>query len=378
MGIQKVPFYLAPMAEISHRALREIIEDFGGCDAYFSEMISAGALLANGPFEKWYLDTAPNPQKLIFQLVGSDPEIMSKAAFQLDKLECGGIDINMGCSAPLIRKTGAGAAWMASVDKAGELISKIRPHVKRQLSVKLRIGFKEDFEYLVRFCRRLQDEGVELITLHPRTVMEKFKRVARWEYVGKLKQELKIPVAGNGDIANAQDLVRRASGNCDAVMVGRAAVRQPWIFAEARNIEEEINHGGHGVTRSKEEEGGEKVLAETSNLWFARRGEEGVYFNLNLCVSVPPCDYNIEMIGVSPKVFTVGTLPTFEEIGLRFIELLAKYQPPEFYISRARRFFGFFCDNLKWGNYLKNLLNKEETLAGIEKVWKEYFKENGE
>jgi len=347
MNIQKTPFYLAPMAEISHRALRNIIEDFGGCDAYFSEMISAGALLANGPFEKWYLDTAPNPQKLIFQLVGSDPEIMKKAAVFLDKLECGGIDINMGCSAPLIRKTGAGAAWMASVDKSGELISKIRPNVKKRLSVKLRIGFKEDFEFLVRFCRRLEEEGVELITLHPRTVMEKFKRVARWEYIGKLKQELKIPVAGNGDIANAEDLVRRASGNCDAVMVGRAAVRQPWIFAEARNIEEE-----HLAEAQRRRE---------------RKGEEGDCFknktqppNLNLCVSVPPCDYNIETI------------------GLRFIELLAKFQPPEFYISRARRFFGFFCDNLKWGNYLKNLLNKEETLAGIEKVWKEYFRENGE
>jgi tRNA-dihydrouridine synthase len=308
------------MAELSHRSFRELLEDFGGCDCYFSEMISAGALLASGPLEKWYIDAGPKPEKLVFQLVGADPEQISRAAAYLDRLECAGIDINMGCSAPLIRKTGAGAAWMASIDRAGDLISRVRPLVKRRLSVKLRIGFKDDFEYLVRFCQRLEAEGTELITLHPRLVTEKFKRLARWEYVGRLRQELKIPVAGNGDIADADCLVRRAAGPCDAVMVGRAAIRCPWIFARARKIE---------------------------------------------TGSVPEA--------AVPKA---ALSPSIEETGLRFLELLAQYQPPEFFLSRAMRFFGFFCDNLKWGNYLKTKINREKTLSGIEQVWREYFKEN--
>jgi len=303
-----IPFYLAPMAELSHRALRELIEGFGGCDGYFTEMISAPALLAGGPLEKWYIDTAPRPDKCVFQLLGADIDDMAKAAAVLNKLECAGIDINMGCSAPLIRKSGAGAAWMADIEKAGELVSRVRAQVSRRLSVKLRIGFKEDFDYLTRFCRRLEQEGVELITLHPRLISEKFKRLARWDYVVKLRGELKIPVAGNGDIGSAGELVRRA-GQCDAVMVGRAAVKMPWIFAEAKRGEEEEKKG-----------------------------------------------YNIE------------------EIGLRFIELLVKYQPEEFYISRARRFFCFFCDNIKWGTYLKNRLNREGTISGLEGAWREYFK----
>jgi len=313
-------FLLAPMAEISHRAFRELIEGFGGCGLYFTEMISSGALLAGGPYEKWYIDSGPKPEKCVFQLVGSDIEQISRAAALLDRLECAGIDINMGCSAPLIRKTGAGAAWLASIDRAGDLISRIRPQIKRRLSVKLRIGFKDDFEYLVRFCRRLEAEGTELITLHPRLVTEKFKRLARWEYVGALRQELKIPVAGNGDIASAEELVRRAAGPCDAVMVGRAAVRQPWIFAEAREIEKN------------------RALSQSS-----------------------------------PKMSSV---PNIEKTGLRFLELLSSYQPPEFHISRAMRFFGFYCDNLKFGNYLKNRLNRENTMSGIKKVWQEYFREN--
>jgi tRNA-dihydrouridine synthase len=306
-----VPFILAPMAEISHRTLRELIEGFGGCDGYFTEMISAAALLGGGPFERWYLDAGPCPEKVVYQLVGADIGQISLAAALLDRVECAGIDLNMGCCAPLIRKTGAGIAWMASIDRAGELVKEVRKVVKRRLSTKIRIGFSDDLEYLIRFCRRLEEEGVELITLHPRTAKEKFKRLARWSYVAALRQELRIPVVGNGDIANAKDLIARANGGCDAVMVGRAAVRQPWIFAQAKK--------------------GDSHLSEK------------------------------------------GDCHLFEETGVRFLELLARWQPPEFHISRARRFFGFFCDNLKWGNHVKNLLNREETLSGIEQAWREYF-----
>jgi tRNA-dihydrouridine synthase len=333
------PFFLAPMAEISHRALRELIEGFGGCDEYFTEMISAPALLAAGPFEKWYVDNGPCPEKLVFQLVGSDSAHISSAAALLDPLECRGIDLNMGCCAPLIRKTGGGIAWMASVDRAGELVKAVRKAVKRRLSVKLRIGFTENFDYLASFCRRLESEGVELITLHPRTAKEKLKRLARWDYVGALKQELGIPVAGNGDITDAENLLKRAADPCDAVMVGRAAIRQPWIFAQGKGS-----------------------------------GEWGVGSGGQLAVSSarkPPDT------GIPHSSFLIPHSSLFLDTGLRFLELLARWQPPEFHISRARRFFGFFCDNLKWGNYLKNLLNREETLSGVEKVWKEYFKEQG-
>jgi tRNA-dihydrouridine synthase len=306
-----VSFLLAPMAELSHRALRELIEGFGGCDEDFTEMISAGALLAGGPFENWYIESGPRPEKLVYQLMGANLEQIVRAAALLDRRECAGIDLNMGCSAPLIRKTGAGVAWMASVDRAGELLGRVRQAVRRRLSVKLRIGFADDFDYLARFCRRLEAEGADFIILHPRTAGEKFKRLARWDYVGQLRRELGIPVAGNGDIASAADLIRRAAGPCDAVMVGRSAVRRPWIFAEAK------------------------------------QAAEAVPVNL-------------------------------EETGLRFLELLARWQPPEFHLSRARRFFGFFCDNLKWGNYLKNLLYREEALSGIERVLRGYFAEHGE
>jgi tRNA-dihydrouridine synthase len=310
-------FFLAPMAELSHRALRELIEGFGGCDEYFSEMLSAGALLGGGPFEAWYTDPRPRPEKLVYQIAGSDRDQLIRAAALLDRRDCAGIDINMGCSAPAIRRTGAGAAWMAGIDRAGELAAGLRKAVNKRLSVKLRTGFEDDFEYLLRFCRRLADAGIDLITLHPRTVREKFRRLARWDYVGRLKRELGIPVAGNGDIAVAADLCRRAaSGDCDAVMAGRGAVRRPWIFAAARRMAA----GGAG----------------------------------------PPKFVNLE------------------ETALRFLELLGRHQPPEFHRSRARRFFTWYCDNLTWAHHVKTLLGREPELSGMVRVLTDYFREHPE
>ncbi|MDR2793735.1 MAG: tRNA-dihydrouridine synthase family protein [Treponema sp.] len=231
----KKPFLLAPMAEISHRAFRELVAGFGGCDEYFSEMISAGALISGGQYESWYLDNAPDPEKFVYQLVGGNVEHLANAASFLERYECAGIDINMGCSAPPIIRTGGGVQWMSSIDKAGDMIARVRKRTRRRLSVKLRIGFSDDVGYLVSFCKRLEAEGVERITLHPRTAKEKFKRGARWEYVGMLQSHVRIPVAGNGDILSAEEMNRRAV-ECAAVMIGRIAVRKPWVFAQARGL----------------------------------------------------------------------------------------------------------------------------------------------
>jgi tRNA-dihydrouridine synthase len=292
-------------------------------------MISAGALVSGGPFESWYLDAGPCPERVVYQLVGAGTEHLAAAAALLDRYECAGIDINMGCSAPAIVRTGAGVRWMEDADRAAAMLQAVRKKTGKRLSVKLRLGparipagfpaaaFGTEealFDYLVRFCRRLVEAGVERITLHPRTGGEKFKRRARWEYVGPLRDALGIPVAGNGDIAGAEDLLYRAAGPCDGVMAGRGAARRPWIFARAEALEQ-------------------------GRSWEA---------------------------------------PDLEETALRFLDLLARYQPREFHISRARRFFGCYCDNFLWGNYLKTLLGREQDLAGMGKLISAHIREHPE
>ena len=131
------------MATISHPAFRILIEKFGGCDEYFTEMINAGTLLTGGQFEKYYIDPAPIPQKVVWQLTGHDAGHMEEAAKVLNELPGLGIDVNMGCSAPDIYRYGAGIAWMLKdISQTEEMIKKVRKSVDpdKRLSVKLRLG----------------------------------------------------------------------------------------------------------------------------------------------------------------------------------------------------------------------------------------------
>jgi tRNA-dihydrouridine synthase len=327
------------MAELSHRALRELIHGFGGCSEYFTEMISAGALISGGPFEAYYVDAGPCPERVVYQLVGADPGQIAAATALLDRRECAGIDINMGCAAPAIVRLGAGIRWMVDPGKAAALIRLVRPRTRKRLSVKLRLGMEADLDGLVKFCRCLEEEGVDFITLHPRTAKEKFRRTARWDFVGALRRNLRIPVAGNGDVADAAGLLRRAAGDCDAVMAGRLALRSPWVFAQARAMERELSRGpcGQHETKGQQEQRGLSARKE----------------------------FNPECVNL-------------EETALRFLDLLARFQPPEFHLSRARRFFSYFCDNLVWGNYVKTLLGRETALTGMARVFTAYFGEHPE
>jgi tRNA-dihydrouridine synthase len=310
-----VPYVLAPMAALSHRALRQLVDEFGGCDEYFSEMLSAPSLLAANPLEAYYLDNGPVPDKLVYQLVGSDADILTRAAALLDERDCRGIDLNMGCSAPEIVRIGAGVWWMDHPDEAFALAGRLRHAIRRhRFSVKLRLGSDDNLDRLVSFCRGLEREGVDLITLHPRTSKEKLKRRARWTAMEAVKKALTIPVAGNGDIEDSDQLVHRAKGGCDAVMVGRAAVRCPWIFAEAR-------------------------------------------FREGLREPLPA----IDLLAVAN----------------RFLELLEQYQPPEYFESRAKKFFLYFCENFTWAHHVRTLLGRETDRRGMIRVLEDYFAQDG-
>ncbi len=303
------------MATIGHRAYRELLESFGGCDLYYSEMVGAAPFLHGGRFESFYADPLPRPDKLVFQVVGPDAEKLAKTAAILDGRGVFGVDINMGCSAPEIARTGAGVAWMRDEEGARRLIALVRSSVKGRLSVKLRLGQDEDFARLVHFCQALQEEGVQQFTLHPRTANEKLRRRARWDYIGLLRAELSVPVAGNGDVGSAREAVSRLEGPCDGVMIGRAAVREPWIFSAAKAL-----------------------------------------------ISGDPSCRVIDL----------------EDVAARFVDLLLRHQPPEFWETRSRRFFHYYCDNLTWAHYVRTQINRETEPRGMLRILREHLASNPE
>jgi len=174
-----------------------------------------------------------NDNPYIFQILGGDPDLMAEACEILSEKGGSGIDINMGCSAPDIVKKLQGSRLLSNIELARDIVRKCRKTYKGKLSVKMRSGFESgDSKYLVNFAKMLEGEGIDYITLHPRDGKQSFKRTADWNLVKLLKENLSIPVIGNGDIASPEDAVMRFNETgCDGIMIGREGVRAPWIFA---------------------------------------------------------------------------------------------------------------------------------------------------
>ena len=252
---------LAPLANISHSGLRMLIHTFGDPDEYFTEMIHAPSLLAGGPFEQWYLRANPVPEKLVWQLTSPKAEAFAQAIPVVLQHGGIGVDLNMGCSAPPIVRTGAGVAWMLKpLNTTAEAVRSVKQALEAysteqgksfRLSVKLRLGATIDYAYLSRFCTMLIDEGVQLITIPPRLQRQSYARPALHEYTAALAKDLPIPVYGNGDINSAEKLQTAAQHYpCAGWMIGRAAVQMPWVFEAIRR-----KHGSEsrsGVTHAAE------------------------------------------------------------------------------------------------------------------------------
>jgi tRNA-dihydrouridine synthase B len=228
--------FMAPMVDLSHEPYRELVRSFGGCDLFYSEMLNSRMVPNENPDFSPYL-RFKKTDDLIIQLIGNDPDKIRLSTERVDGFSPRGIDINMGCYLKKITCHGWGAAMMKDIHIAEKVISAARKATARPLSVKIRIGQKHDLSYLLQFGRMIESAGADFVVLHARTEPDGLTRPARWEYISKLKQELKIPVVGNGDVLSASDAVRMFDETgCDGVMIGRGAIIRPWIFREIREL----------------------------------------------------------------------------------------------------------------------------------------------
>jgi tRNA-dihydrouridine synthase B len=236
LNLPKPVLFMAPMVDLSHVAYRELIRNLGGCDLFYSEMLNSRILRSEKPGTSIYLRWARTGD-LIFQILGNDPDAMKYAAGKLDTYTPWGIDINMGCWLKKVTVHGWGAALMKDMDTARAVVSAVRGVTQRPLSVKFRIGYALDMNYLLDFGAMLEDAGADFLVLHARSVADGMSRKARWEYIAALKEHVSLPVIGNGDVMNASDAcsMMKATG-CDGVMVGRQALIQPWIFRDIKAL----------------------------------------------------------------------------------------------------------------------------------------------
>jgi nifR3 family TIM-barrel protein len=224
--------FLAPLAGIGDRSFRVLHKRFG-TGLTFTEMVSAHGIVNGNLKTLDLLKLSRRERPAGIQIFGSNPEIMAAAVSVLGEYPADILDINGGCSVKKVMKTGAGASLLGEPRKFYEVVKACVNVSPYPVSVKLRLGLTEDSINVIENVLAAQEAGAMLITLHPRTAQSKYSGAARWEYIGLVKQNLKIPVCGNGDIRTEDDAVRMIlETGCDAVMIGRAAIGNPWIIRD--------------------------------------------------------------------------------------------------------------------------------------------------
>jgi tRNA-dihydrouridine synthase B len=232
------PLLLAPMAGLTHSALRQIFIGFGGVGLLSTEMLSAKRLPTENPGISPCLIRTVLEKPLSYQLLISTDREVIPAIDALHKFQAHVIDLNMGCPARSVGNFGAGFALMEKSENARRIVTAVRKNTTLPLTAKIRLGVELDEKALKTFCTMLEDEGIDMISVHARLKKESFARRPRWEWIAKIKEWLRIPVIANGGIFTVQD-AKDCLHVCgaDGLMLGRGAVIKPWLFAEiARDV----------------------------------------------------------------------------------------------------------------------------------------------
>ena len=222
---------LAPMAGVSDLPFRLLCREMGAGLAVM-EMVSAKAILYRNKNTKELMRTTPEDRPVSLQLFGSDPEIVSQIALQIEEEPFDILDFNMGCPVPKVVKNGEGSALMQEPEKAARIVRECVRRIHKPMTVKIRKGFNDKEVNAVEVAKRLEDAGAAAIAVHGRTREQYYSGKADWSVIASVKRAVsRIPVIGNGDVMSRADGIRMMEETgCDLVMIGRGALGNPWIF----------------------------------------------------------------------------------------------------------------------------------------------------
>ena len=227
--------FLAPMAGVTDLPFRLICKEHG-CGLLYTEMINAKALCFDDEKTKKMLNINDKEFPVAVQIFGSEPEYMARAAEILNEYPNEILDINMGCPAPKVVKNGDGSALMKKPKLARKVLEAVVSKSNKPVTLKIRKGWDEESINALEIAKIAEECGISAITIHGRTREQYYSGKADWDIIKVVKEELNIPVIGNGDVASVEDAIKiKEHTKCDAIMIGRGAQGNPWIF-------ERVNH----------------------------------------------------------------------------------------------------------------------------------------
>jgi len=240
---------LAPMAGVTDTVFRRFIRNLGGCGLIMTEFTSAdGVLRAKDQKAKRYLHFYEDEHPISAQLFGSDPQVMAEAARIVEGLGFDLVDLNLGCPAKKVVKCNGGSGLLRDLPRIAGIFEAVRKAVTIPFTVKFRAGWNDEEIVCVELAKMAEECGLCAVALHARTREQGYSGNARWEWIAAVKDAVRIPVIGNGDIRTPEDACAMVEATgCDAVMIGRTAPANPWIFRQIQQYCDWVNTGDVGT-----------------------------------------------------------------------------------------------------------------------------------